>query len=134
MLVAPGGGGGAFDGISEAVSGIVAASESGFMVSENGGQPLLDAIDDLSREVRDALKRSTVLGSHLPLGSTPNAEIFKPFIATVATDPTQGAIPVFKKLQEDLDAARAAIQKAMDNYNATEQENASNIKISGTLA
>lgn len=132
-MAAPGGGGGAFDGISEAVSGIVAASDSGFMVSENGGQPLLDAIDELSREVRTALGRSSVLGQRLPLGSTPNAEIFAPFIATVATDPTQGAIPVLKKLQEDLTAAHTAIQKAMDNYNAAEQENASGIKISGTL-
>jgi hypothetical protein len=133
MLAAPGGGGGAFDGISEAVSGIVAASDSGFMVSENGGQPLLDAIDELAREVSEALTRSSVLGRHLPLGSTPNAKIFAPFIATVATDPVQGAIPVLTKLQKDLEAAHTAIQKAIDNYNAAEQENASDIKVSGTL-
>jgi hypothetical protein len=128
MLVDPGGGGGAFQGISSAVSGIVAASDAGFAISENGGQPLLDAIEDLQKEVRTALGKAFFLETEPPLGTTPNAKVYKPFIATVASDPTQGAIPVLKKLQTDLNQAHAAIKKSMANYQSTDQANASQAK------
>jgi hypothetical protein len=131
MLAAPGGGGGAFDGISEAVSGIVAASDAGFMVSENGGQPLLDAIRDLQREVATALARADFLQQQPPLGTTPNAVIYKPFLSTIASDPSQGAIPVLRQLQRDLLSAEAAIKKAMANYQEGERANTATIK--GTL-
>jgi hypothetical protein len=130
MLAAdPGGGAGAaFAGIGSAVSDIVAAANSGFGISENGGQALMHAIDDLSKAVEAALGRALYLGVDPALGTTPAAIVYKPFLATIATDPTQGAIPVLKKLQKDLTNARAAIQKAMQNYQATEQANASSAK------
>jgi hypothetical protein len=106
----------AFQGITEAANGIVAAALQGFAISENGGQPLLDAIQDLRDEVEHALYASQNLQSQPPLGTTPNAEIYKPFLATIASDPVQGAIPVFRQLQDDLDRAAAAIKQAMANY------------------
>jgi hypothetical protein len=94
MLVDPGGGGSAaFEGISAAVAGVVAAANGGFGISENGGQSLLNAIDDLKAAVADALSSGVALEGEPPLGSTPNAKIYKPFIASIATDPVQGAIP-----------------------------------------
>jgi hypothetical protein len=132
MLVDPGGGSAAFQGIGNAVSGIVEAANAGFAISENGGQPLLNAIEDLATEVASALGKSSVLGSHLPLGTTPNANVYKPFLASVATDPVQGAVPALRKLHDDLTSARAAIQKAMDNYQNADQESASNVQSSGT--
>lgn len=127
MLVDPGGGGGAFQGISSAVSGIVAASDAGFAISENGGQSLLNAIEDLQEAVRTALGKSSALEQQPALGSTPNANVYKPFLATVASDPTQGAIPVLRKLQADLNNAHAAVKKAMDNYQNTDHTNATTL-------
>jgi hypothetical protein len=125
VLVDPGGGAAtSFAGIHVAVDAIVAAASEGFAISENGGQPLLNAIQDLQTEVRTALNDSSILTTHPPLGSTPNANIYKPFLATIASDPTQGAITVLKKLQTDLSNAHTAIQKAMNNYHATDQGNA----------
>jgi hypothetical protein len=132
MLADPGGGGAAFQGIGSAVSGIVAAADAGFAISENGGQPLIDAIQDLQDQVRTALSQSHRLEMQPPLGDTPNATVYKPFLATVASDPTQGAIPVLKKLQQDLISAHSAVQKAMDNYKNTDQGNASNVGSAGT--
>jgi hypothetical protein len=106
----------AFQGITEAANGIVAAALDGFSVSENGGQPLLDAIQDLKTEVESALRKSSWLASEPPLGSTPNAEIYKPFLATIASDPAQGAVPMFRQLLDDLNKAEAAIKQAMANY------------------
>jgi hypothetical protein len=131
MLADPGGGG-AFEGISAAVGGIVEAADAGFTISESGGQPLLNAIQELQTEIRTALSKAHRLELQPPLGTTPNAKVYKPFLATVASDPTQGAIPVLKKLQTDLNDAHAAIQKSMANYSDTDQGNASNVTSSGT--
>ena len=124
-----GGSGAAFAGIGSAVSGIVLAANNGFGISENGGQALIHAIEDLSKAVAGALANASALGQEPALGSTPAASVYKPFLATVATDPAQGAVPVLKKLHTDLQQAQNAIQKAMQNYRATEQANASSAKV-----
>src|ERR1700753_1119354 len=116
MRVDPGGGGAAFQGISDAVYSLSMGAKECFAIRQTGGQPLLNAIHDLATEVATALGKASVLGSHLPLGTTPNANVYKPFLASVATDPVQGAAPALKKLHDDLTTAHAAIQKAMDNY------------------
>jgi hypothetical protein len=131
MLADPGGGG-AFEGISAAVGGIVEAANAGFTISESGGQPLLTAIQELQTEIRTALGKAFFLESEPALGSTPNANVYKPFIATVASDPAQGAIPALKKLQTDLNNAHAAIQKSIGNSRSTDQENAAGVTNSGT--
>ncbi|HEY1571050.1 MAG TPA: hypothetical protein VGG05_06895 [Pseudonocardiaceae bacterium] len=88
----------------------------GFALSENGGQPLIKAIEELKNEVQGALNNSQFLEAEPALGSTPNAKIYKPFLATVASDPSQGAIPVLRQLQADLIDAEQAIRQAMANY------------------
>lgn len=124
MLMEPGGGGG-FAGISDAVMGITAAVNAGFTISDGGGQPLLNAIQELQDEIRSALRKASQLEMEPKLGTTPAANVYKPFLATVASDPTQGAIPVLTKLQSDLDEAHKAIQKSIDNYRATDAAAAS---------
>jgi hypothetical protein len=128
MLVDPGGGTASFVGISDAVTGITAAAKSGFTISESGGQPLLNAIQDLQDEIENALNQSARLGLQPALGTTPAATVYKPFLATVASDPTQGAIPVLVKLLADLNDAHAAIQKSMANYKGTDAAAASSVK------
>jgi hypothetical protein len=128
MFAPDAGGGAAFQGISDAVNGIVAVSAAGFTISENGGQPLLNAIDDLKTGVEEALRKASQLEEQPQLGTTPAATVYKPFIATVASDPVQGAIPALKKLQTDLTSAHAAIQKSMSNYQGTDEGASSTIK------
>ena len=106
----------AFQGITEAVDGIVTAAGRDFAISESGGQPLRDAIQELKTEVESALRDTAFLEKELPLGTTPNAKVFKPFLATIATDHTQGAVPVLRQLLDDLTRADHAIQQAMARY------------------
>jgi hypothetical protein len=121
-----------FQAISAAVTGLVAASRTGFTISESGAKPLLAAIEDLAGVVAGAMGQSSVLTSHLPLGGTPNATVYKPFLATIATDPEQGAIPALTKLHDDLANAYTAIKKAMDDYREVEARNTSAVKNSGS--
>lgn len=116
-----------FQAISAAVSGLVAASQTGFTISENGAKPLLAAIEDLQEQVRDALSQSHRLELQPPLGDTPNAKVYKPFLATIASDPTQGSIPALRILQGSLNDAHAAITKAMNNYENTEHGNVAKV-------
>ena len=123
-MFAPETGGAAFAGMGTAIDAITTAANSGgFGISANGGQPLLHAIEDLQHAVRTALMNSSMLSKQPGLGSTPAANVYKPFLPTVASDPVQGAIPALKKLQTDLTNAHAAIKKAMDNFQQTEQQN-----------
>jgi hypothetical protein len=126
MLADPGGVGAseAFAGMGSSIDAIfTAANSGGFGISENGGQALLRALDELKTAVENALRNSSQLEEQPALGSTPAANVYKPFLATIASDPTQGAIPALRKLQKDLANAHAAINKAMQNYQETEHAN-----------
>ena len=124
MLADPGGAGDAIASMGSSIDAIfTAANSGGFGISENGGQELLNAIDDLKTAVETALRDSSELQKQPALGSTPAANTYKPFLATIASDPVQGAIPALRKLQTDLVNAHAAINKAMQNYQETEQAN-----------
>jgi len=105
-----------YEGISYAVQGLVAASNDGFTVDDVSGQKLINAIDELHDEVLTALRNVPYLGQVRPLGMTPGAQVYAPFLATVAGDPVQGAAPVLKKLRQDLEDAKAAIQKSLASY------------------
>ena len=117
-----------FPAISAAVSGLVAASQTGFTISENGARLLLAAMEELRSEIELALRQSSQLEAQPALGSTPNANVYKPFIATIASDPIQGAIPALRKLQDDLIDARSVIKQAMDNYRDSDSVSASKIR------
>lgn len=122
---------GAFQGISAAVGQLTAASNAGFTVSDEGGQALLNAIDTLHTKVVGHLRKAGELTQVLPLGSSPAANTYKPFLSTIASDPVQGAVPVLKQLKQDLETAHDAIQKNMASYQQTEQRNASSVKSQG---
>jgi hypothetical protein len=131
MIVEPGGASG-FAGMTEAVGQLVAASKVGFTVSDQGGQLILNAIDTLHSKVVGHLQKAARLAQRLPLGTSPAAVTFKPFLATIASDPVHGLIPALTQLRQDLVDARGAIQKSMASYQQTEQDNASNVRNQGT--
>lgn len=120
-----------FQGITEAVVGIVQAVDQRFSLSEEGGQPLLEAIQELTTEVESALRNSQFLEAEPVLGSTPNATSYKPFLATIATDSAQGAIPVLRQPQKDLANAEQAIKQAIANYVAADVDAGTTIAGSG---
>lgn len=124
--------GGSFAGISVAVDQLVAATQNGgFSISENGGQALLSAIHEVQTEVASALQHFSNIQQQLPLGTTPNATIYKPFIESVASDPTQGSIPALRKLQTDLEDAHTAIQKSISATRDTDVD--AGVNISGSF-
>jgi hypothetical protein len=119
-------------GASLAVASLKAASAQGFSVNEAGGKALIGAINTMYDGVTDALRQSTFLGQEPPLGMTPAALVYKPFLATVATDPDQGFIVAMKKFQQDLLDAKDSIQKSMDTYKATDEGSQQGVNKAGS--
>jgi hypothetical protein len=81
--------------------------------------------------VVNALTGADVLGQEPPLGTTPAAQVYKPFLATIATDPTQGFLPAMQKLKSDLEDAKELIRKSMATYRETDQVSAHGVNNAG---
>jgi hypothetical protein len=118
-------------GVSQAVSSLRVASAEGFGISRAGGDALIKALDQLHDEITGHLKEAMRLGQEPPLGTTPAAQIYKPFLATIATDPVQGFIPALKRLQKDLEDTKDMIKKSMETYQATDHGNMQGINTAG---
>lgn len=132
--MAAGGGGGRFIAdMTASIDNLVAAANTGggFTVSDAGGQALIGAIDTYKAKLEKSLSRANFLTQRLPLGSSPAATTFAPFLTTVASDQVQGAIPAMQNLRQRLEDARAAIQRSMASYQQTDQQSASNLKSQG---
>jgi hypothetical protein len=126
--------GAGFEGISAAVTSLQSAvSNGGFSISEEGGQKLLTAISTLQTKVENHQSNAQYLATRLPLGSSPAAKVYVPFLSTVASDPVQGIIPVLTKLRRDLQAAHDAITQSIANSQNTDQGNSDQLRTSGTI-
>jgi hypothetical protein len=118
-------------GMSGAVAGFSAATAAGFTISETGGHALIRAIDDMLDGVLEALGNAERLSREPALGTTPGAEVYKPFLATIATDPVQGFIPVMIKFQHDLEQLRSDVEQAMATYQTTDQDSGQSVTNAG---
>jgi hypothetical protein len=114
-------------GVSLAVSNLKAASAQGFGISEAGGNALIDAINTMHDGVIETLQKSDILAQEPPLGTTPAAQVYKPFLATIATDPDQGFVTAMQKLKTDLEQAKELIKKSMATYQESDQGSAQGV-------
>ncbi|GLY52614.1 hypothetical protein [Lentzea sp. NBRC 102530] len=103
----------------------------GWAINDSGGDALINAANELYDALSDLAFQADQLTEELPLGTTPAAQVYKPFIATVASDPVQGATTVLKKLQQEALEFRNEVQKAMDAYEATDRGSALDLKQAG---
>lgn len=108
-------------GISDSVAAFSASVADGVGVNEHGGQALIKAIDKMYDGITRALGRSDIISQQPPLGTTPAAQVYKPYLATIATDPAQGFITAAKELQKKLEQMRSDVEKAMAAYQATDE-------------
>jgi hypothetical protein len=129
MQMADGGGGGAaigssigqsiFDSMNSFAS---TAAAGGFEVSSEGGKAMIDAITHFQDWVVSNAMKLDRLAQQRMLGGSNGAKVMAPFTQTVATD-GQGFATQLQALQQSLEKAKEGIQKAMDNYKATDAAN-----------
>ncbi|MEV0680743.1 hypothetical protein AB0I60_29930 [Actinosynnema sp. NPDC050436] len=118
-------------GMSHAVQGFRAATAAGFAISAQGGRALLDAIEAMQAELSVALSDASLLAQEPPLGTTPAARVYRPFLASIAGDPAQGFYPALQRLSQDLTQLAADVRQSMDLYETTEDDNTYDLKSAG---
>jgi hypothetical protein len=116
--------------MTQAISGLkAAAAGGGFTVDPQGGKYLIDALTTMRTKIESALLQVEQLTwAPLPLGTSPGAQAYGPFFASIATDPHQGALAVWKQLKDDLTDGINTIQTAMNNYQQTDTNNAGHLR------
>ncbi|MEU4801735.1 hypothetical protein [Actinosynnema sp. NPDC023587] len=126
--------GGFFQGIDDmsgAVQGFRAATAAGFTISREGGAALLAAISTMLAALEQTLADSAVLSQEPPLGTTPAAKVYRPFLATIASDPAQGFFPAVRKLQQDLNQLADDVRRSMGVYRSTDDGSAHDLNSAG---
>lgn len=121
-----------FAGIGDAAQQLKTAADQGFTVEGPGADAMINAVVEMQDTVTSALENSHLLAQVPPLGETPAAQVYKPFMATIATDPAQGFIPFMLGLQRDLADIEASLRKSMTAYQDTDQTGAGGITAAGS--
>lgn len=112
---------GAVRSISSSMDSFVgAASAGGFRVSQAGGQALLDAINQIEDGLNSAKHNLSTIGQTPQLGTSPGANVTKPFVKKVAGGDEQSFVKALDDLMIELDKAKQGITMAMRNYQETE--------------
>ncbi|ONI79453.1 hypothetical protein ALI144C_26985 [Actinosynnema sp. ALI-1.44] len=98
------------------------AASGAFEVSKSGGDALLGAIRTMREWANQQQNSLAFLAQQMPLGSTNAAKVIAPYAQQVAID-ERGFLTQLAQFHESLAKAEEAINKAMANYEATEQAN-----------
>ncbi|PWK80652.1 hypothetical protein C8D88_12316 [Lentzea atacamensis] len=119
-------------GFGDALNSLKAVGAAGgWAINDSGGQALISAAQDLHDELTELLHQTDQLAEELPLGTTPAAQVYKPYQATIASDPHQGLIIVLRKLQEQALEFKTEVEKAMAAYQSADEGSQHGIKKAG---
>lgn len=113
------------------MQGLKQAAESGsFAISESGAQAYIKAIDDAHSELRRIEVNLHSLKQETKLGTSPDAKAMSRYNLESATGGagTTGIVPAIEQLKTALTDARAAMQKAVENYRAVDDDHANNFQ------
>ncbi|TCO65638.1 hypothetical protein [Actinocrispum wychmicini] len=109
-----------YRGLLSAVGSLNSAIDKGVYMDYEGAKQLLTFVQHNQAAVAKVRARGDRLAQVPQLGDTPAANVYMPYLPTVATDQTQGLLPTLKQLQDRLDAAASNIQKSIDLYQQTD--------------
>jgi hypothetical protein len=118
-------------GMSAAVAQFGAATAAGFTISAHGGEALIQAINRIVQNSDRLSMEVSRLRQEPPLGTTPAAQVYKPFLATIASDPDQGFETALARFTADLIRLRTEVDRAMGHYRTTDQDAADGVTAAG---
>ncbi|MFD0199431.1 MULTISPECIES: hypothetical protein [Saccharothrix] len=111
--------------------GLKQAAESGsFAISQDGAQAYLKAIDNAQQDLRRMDLQINKLRQETKLGSSPDGVAMARYNqeSVEGGAGTTGIVPAVEQLKSALEEARAALQKAIENYREVDGSNASTYK------
>jgi len=101
------------------MQGLKQAAESGsFAISRSGAEAYLKAIEDAEYEINSVDSKLYLLQQETKLGTSPDAQAMSRYNLESANGGggTTGIVPAIKQLKAALLEAKAALQKAIENY------------------
>ncbi|HEX3786212.1 MAG TPA: hypothetical protein VHX38_41740 [Pseudonocardiaceae bacterium] len=107
--------------IDTAATNLNSAISGGYSMDYEGALQLQKFVKGMQTAVEEILFKSNELSQTPELGSTPAANVYKPYLPTVATDPEQGFVPVISKVKDQLDQAANNIQGSITAYEQSDQ-------------
>lgn len=113
------------------MQGLKQAAESGsFAISESGAQAYIKAIDDAQDDLRKIENSLRDLQQETKLGTSPDAKAMSRYNLESATGGagTTGIVPAMEQLKTALADAKAAMQKAVENYRAVDDDHSNNFR------
>jgi hypothetical protein len=116
MYEASAGGGGTIDenaaGMADSVSYLRDAVKSGDLyMDQEAANRLKKGMQALQDRLDNVQASSHIISQEPSIGDTPKTKVYKPFFASIATDPDQGLLPQIDKMQHD-------VQEIIDNIDA----------------
>ncbi|GGP56488.1 hypothetical protein GCM10010185_30800 [Saccharothrix coeruleofusca] len=117
--------------MTASMRGLKQAAESGsFAISESGAQAYIKAIEDAQMDLRRIESSTHDLKQETKLGTSPDAVAMSRYNLESAMGGagTTGIIPAIEQLKTALEDARAAMQKAVENYRAVDDDHANNFR------
>ncbi len=120
--------GGGIEGMASGVSDLKGALAEGVTFTEEAADALKSTMRQLQATLREVHADALRLGQELPIGDTPAAKVYKPFLATIATDPDQGLVPQLVKMQRDAQDVLDAIDKSARSTQTTDGDNVTVVK------
>jgi hypothetical protein len=95
---------------------VEAASGGGFMVTEEGGRPIIDAIGKVRAELESHRKTLQQIDREPYLSNTPGGKFVAGHDRLVAAGDEQSLREVLTQVEQVLDDLEAGIGRAMDSY------------------
>ncbi|MEJ2855326.1 MULTISPECIES: hypothetical protein [unclassified Saccharothrix] len=117
--------------MTASMQGLKQAAESGsFAISQAGAEAYLKAIEDAEFELNALSRQLNTVSQETKLGTSPDAQAMSRYNLESANGGggTTGIIPAIKQLREALVDAKAAVQKAIENYRQVDDAASSGLK------
>lgn len=111
----------------DAATSLNSAIGQGFSLDYEGATKLATFVNGMQTAARSALRLGDQMSQVPMLGSTPAANVYKPYLPTVATDKDLGFLSNMRKLQDQLEEAASNIQKSIAAYEQADAGNHANL-------
>lgn len=117
--------------MTASMQGLKQAAESGsFAISKEGAEAYIKAIEDAEFELNSLDAKTAMLRQETKLGTSPDAQAMSRYNMESANGGvgTTGIIPAIEQLKTALADAKAAVKKAIENYDQVDGSAASGLK------
>jgi hypothetical protein len=92
-------------------------------MTQDAADKLVNGMKGLQATLNRVVAKADLVSREPLIGDTEKCQVYRPFLASVATDPNQGLLPQIYRMQKDSQDIIDNIHKCVADLQATEGEN-----------